>query len=267
MAGDCKARGHFVRALARNPSRLDAIRGSIDEIFEGEVTRPDTLDNLCQGIDAVFSSVGITRQRDGLTFRDVDFQGNLNLLRSALGAGVGKFVYVSVLDGPGLRHLQIVDAHEAFVDELALSGVDYSVVRPTGYFSDMTAFLDMAVKGRVYLIGPGGNRMNPVHGADLAVTCVDALEGDRAEIAVGGPEVLSYREIAGLAFDILGRPERITRVPAWMAGSVVAMTKVFSRHQGELLAFFTSAMTRDTVAPCTGTRRLRAYFESRIRQD
>jgi hypothetical protein len=40
----------------------------------------------------------------------------------------------------------------------------------------------------------------------------------------------------------------------------VATTKVFSRHQGELLAFFTTAMTRDTLAPAVGTHRLADHF-------
>ena len=67
-----KARGHFVRALARAPEKLDRLQGSLDEIVEGEVTRPETLGHICDGIDVVFSSIGITSQKDGLTFRDVD---------------------------------------------------------------------------------------------------------------------------------------------------------------------------------------------------
>ena len=109
---ELKARGHFVRALARSPEKLVPLRDSLDEIVEAEVTRPETLEHVCDGIDVVFSSVGITRQKDGLTFRDVDYQGNKNLLDVALQAGVQKFVYVSVLNGARLRHLDIVDAHE-----------------------------------------------------------------------------------------------------------------------------------------------------------
>lgn len=145
VAREGKARGYFVRALARSARKLEPLRESVDEIVEGEVTRPDTLGSLCDNIDVVFSSIGITRQRDGLTFRDVDYQGNVNLMRAARHAGVHKFVYVSVFDSPNLRYLEIVDAHEAFVDELKDSGMDYAVLRPTGYFSDMTEFLEMAM--------------------------------------------------------------------------------------------------------------------------
>jgi uncharacterized protein YbjT (DUF2867 family) len=206
----------------------------------------------------------MTRQKDGLTFRDVDYQGNLNLLEIARRAGVQRFVYVSVFNGPNLRHLDIVDAHEAFVDDLKASGIDYAVLRPTGYFSDMGEIFDMARKGRVWLIGSGKNRGNPIHGADLAKVCVDVLEGTQREIDVGGPEILTYREIAELAFESLRKPARITGVPVWGMKLVVAATKLCSRHQGELLAFFATAMTSDVVAPAVGVHRLKDHFESLV---
>lgn len=255
-----KNRGLGVRALARSPEKLDHLRGSLDEIVEGEVTRPETLENICEGIDAVFSSIGITRQKDGLTFRDVDYQGNMNLLEAALRAGVRKFVYISVFNGPQLRHLDIVAAHENFVDGLKTSGIDYAVVRPTGYFSDMGEFLEMARKGRVFLIGPGATHVNPIHGADLAVRCCDAISSDQREIDVGGPKVMSWNEVASLAFDVLGRPVRITHVPAWIASSVVRLVRTYNRHQGELLAFFTTMTLIDAVAPATGIRTLEEHY-------
>lgn len=70
VAPEFKARGHFVRALARSPEKLDRIKDSLDEIVRGEVTRPETLERVCEGIDVVFSSVGITKQKDNLTFQE-----------------------------------------------------------------------------------------------------------------------------------------------------------------------------------------------------
>jgi uncharacterized protein YbjT (DUF2867 family) len=264
VAQEFKARGHFVRALARSPNKLDYLRDSLDEIVQGEVTRPDTLEQVCEGIDVVFSSIGITRQRDKLTFRDVDYQGNVNLLEAAQRAGVEKFIYVSVLNGPSLLHLDIVKAHEDFVGALRASDMDHAVIRPTGFFSDMGEYLKMARKGRVKLIGAGENRINPIHGADLAATCVDAVDGTTLEIDVGGPEVLTHREIAELALRSLGKPVRVSSVPVWVMKSVVSLTRVFNRHQGELLAFFTTAMTSEAVAPATGIHRLDDHFESLV---
>ena len=115
---ELRARGYFVRALVRSPHKLDRLWDVTDEIVHGEVTKPETLNRVCENMDAVFSSVGITRQKDGLSFRDVDYQGNLNLLEEARRAGVRKFVYVSVLHGQDLTQLDIVKAHEDFVAEL-----------------------------------------------------------------------------------------------------------------------------------------------------
>jgi uncharacterized protein YbjT (DUF2867 family) len=257
---ELKSRGHVVRALVRTPHKLDELWGSTDEIVRGEVTRPETLAGLCDGIDVVFSSVGITRQKDGLSFREVDYQGNLNLLREAQRARVRRFVYVSAFNGRELRHLEIVDAHEAFVEELERSGVEHAVLRPTGYFSDMGEILAMARKGRVWLIGDGSCRVNPIHGADLAAACADAVEGGPAEIDVGGPETLSWNEAAVLAFAVLGQPARISHVPERLMWAAVRLVRLVSRHQGELLAFFTTMATRDVVAPATGTHALEAHF-------
>jgi uncharacterized protein YbjT (DUF2867 family) len=118
----------------------------------------------------------------------------------------------------------------------------------------------MARKGRVYLFGSGSNQINPIHGADLAVTCVDALKGAELEIDVGGPEVLTHREIGELALRSLGKPLRLSSVPLWVMRSVVWMTKLFNKHQGEVLSFLTTAMSTDAVAPATGARRLEDHF-------
>ncbi len=260
VAREFKNRGYFVRALVRNSRRVEPLWDSMDEIVQCEITQPKMIEHVCDDIDVVFSSVGITRQKDGLTFREVDYQGNKNLLDEAVRAGVRKFVYVSAFNGSSLRHLDIVRAHEEFVDELVVSGIDSAVMRPTGYFSDMGEILDMAKKGRVYLIGDGTTKVNPIHGADLAVACVDAAEGNATEIDVGGPQTMTWNEVANLAFEALDRPAKISRVPEWLMWPVVRLVRLFNRHQGELLAFFTTMTTTDVVAPKSGTHTLKDHF-------
>ncbi|MBW2527547.1 MAG: SDR family oxidoreductase [Deltaproteobacteria bacterium] len=258
---ELRARGHYVRALVRTAAKVADLVDHIDEVVEGQITDPATLRHCCDDIDVVFSSVGITKQKEGLTFEDVDYRGNANLLDEARGAGVTKFVYVSVCGGPKLRHLSIVDAHERFVDTLKAAGIGYAVIRPTGFFSDMGAYFDMAARGRVYVFGRGDSRINPIHGADLAVSCADALEGDAREIDVGGPQVLEVKEIAQLALAAHGKPSAITSLPLWLARLAVLLTRLFSRHQAELLAFITTMATTDVVAPATGRHTLAGHYE------
>ena len=225
------------------------------------MTDPDSLDGLCGGIDVVFSSVGITRQKDGLTYKDVDYQGNRNLLTIAEESRVSKFVYVHVLNAEKLQHIAMIQAKQAFVDELKQSALETTVICPTGFFSDMEEFLSMARSGRVYLFGNGSNRINPIHGADLAEVCVDALESPKSQIDVGGPEIFTYREIAELAFDVLAKPKKITCLPKKLIVAAIgafrwlAPVKTYGPVQ-----FLTAVMTMDVVGEPFGERRLLDHF-------
>lgn len=89
----------------------------------------------------------------------------------------------------------------------------HQVVSPSGYFSDMSAIAQMARCGRVYLLRPQG-RLNPIHGADVAAYCLDKVESaQEGSYDIGGPEVLSWREVAQYAFEAVGRPVKITVIP------------------------------------------------------
>jgi uncharacterized protein YbjT (DUF2867 family) len=271
-----KRRGHWIRALARNPERLaepgpflaPAVRDQIDDLFVGQVTQPETLAGLCDEVEVVFSSVGLTRQKDGLTFHDVDYQGNKNLLDRALEASVRKFLYVSVYNAHLMEHLAIVQAHEEFVRALHAGGLPHTIIRPTGYFSDIGEYLEMAKSGRTYLIGDGRNRLNPIHGADLACVCADALTdvaagtGSDAEVPAGGPVVYRQNEIAELAFSILGRPPKITHIPNWIAAGAIQAVRPFNRHAADLFDFFVTASRYENVAPRYGTHTLDDYFRA-----
>lgn len=264
-----KERGYWVRALARNPEKLKqtgsflepAVIDKVDDVFIGEVTKPETLQGLCNNIDIVFSSVGITRQKDKLTYRDVDYQGNRNILDIALTKSVKKFIYVSVFNAHLYEYLEIVKAHEDFVRDLRNSGLQYTVIRPTGYFSDMTEFLKMAKSGRVYLIGNGENKINPIHGADLAKVCVDAVDSKVNEVPVGGPVIYSTQEIAELAFSSLGKTPKITRVPLWLAKSAVKAIRPFNKQMSDLANIFVAAGQGDGVALATGGHTLVNYYQ------
>jgi uncharacterized protein YbjT (DUF2867 family) len=192
---------------------------------------------------------------------DVDYQANLNLLHEAQKSGVRKFIYVSVLNGKKLRHLKIGDAKERFVEQLEQSVLDYCVIRPNGFFSDLTEFYNMAKKGRVYLFGIGEFKTNPIHGEDLAAVCVDAIEKPDKEIQVGGPEILTHNEIAETAFAVLGTKPKITHVPDWIRTATLMLTRILtgSRTHGPL-EFFLTVMAMDMIAPKYGKHFLKEHF-------
>ena len=247
--------------LGRSAAKLAPVESYADELFIDEVTDPDSLTGLCDGIDIVFSSVGITRQKDGLTYNDVDFRANRNLLTSAEAAGVSKFVYVHVLNAEKLQDVAMIQAKQAFVDELRQSALNTTVICPTGFFSDMEEFLKMARAGRVYLFGDGSNRINPIHGADLAEVCADALETREQQLDVGGPDIFTYREIAELAFEVLEKPSKITCVPKRLiAATVGALRWVAPVKAYGPIQFLATVMTMDVVAEAHGRRRLVDHF-------
>jgi len=101
------------------------------------------------GVELVASALGITRQADGPSYRDVDHHANLNLLREAERAGAIRFAYVHVLNADAIRHVPLVAAKAGFVDALQASPIAGTVIAPSGYFSDMGDFLAMARPGRV----------------------------------------------------------------------------------------------------------------------
>lgn len=216
---------------------------------------------VCDNIDIVFSSIGITRQKDKLTYRDVDYQGNKNLLDIALIKSTKKFIYVSVFNAHMLEYLEIIKAKEDFVRDLRSSGLDHTIIRPTGYFSDMTEFLKMVKSGRVYLIGNGKNKINPVHGVDLAQVCVESVNNKEHEISAGDPVIYSFQEIAELAFLSLGKIPKITRVPLWLAKAAVKAIIPFNKQMSDLADFFVAAEHSDGVAPVTGQHTLTSYYE------
>ncbi|MFM2480892.1 SDR family oxidoreductase [Celerinatantimonas sp. YJH-8] len=261
IAKELQRRHCFFRVIARSPEKLQAHHIEASEVIQAELTQPETLRQCCQNIDVVISTVGITRQKDGLSYRDVDYQANMNLLHEALLSGVRKFIYVGVLRGEELRHLKICDAKEQFVEQLKNSGIDYCVIRPNGFFSDISEIFKMAQKGRVYLFGNGSLRANPIHGADLAVACVDAIASSETEFAIGGPETLTQHEIATLAFHVLGQPPKITYIPDWVRVAFMkSVTFLTPQTVYGPLEFFMTVLAMDMRAPEYGHHTLRDYF-------
>jgi len=250
-----------VVAIVRNPNQIDNPNENYLEIKQAEVTKPETLRDICKGIDTVISTVGITRQKDGLTYMDVDYQANMNLLIEAQKSGVNHFVYVSAINGDKHRHLKIFEAKENFVDALKASGLNYTIVRPNGFFSDMKDFLQMAKSGRVYLFGSGSQKFNPIHGEDLANAIVDNLNDYNKTITIGGPEVLSLNDISKLALLSLNKPIKITHLPDCLRRLTIWTLRTFTsvKTYGPI-EFFLTLMADDNVAPTYGKYHLKDYF-------
>ncbi|WP_338359554.1 SDR family oxidoreductase [Yeosuana marina] len=250
-----------VLAIVRNPKKLKNDNENFLELKQGEVTKPETLKDICKGIHTVISTVGVTSQKDGLTYMDVDYQANMNLLEEAKKAGVKHFVYVSAINGDKYQHLKIFEAKEKFVDALKASGLNYTIVRPNGFFSDMKDFLQMAKSGRIYLFGSGHQKFNPIHGKDLARAIVDSLEDRNKELTIGGPDILSLNDISKLALKSLNKPIKITHLPDCFRRLTIWTLRTFTsvKTYGPI-EFFLTLMAEDNIATTYGKHHLKDFY-------
>lgn len=259
------SRGYNTKAIARNSKKIEneLTNSNLLEVINAEVTKIDSLNGCCENVDTIISTVGITKQKDGLTYMDVDYKANMNLLEEAQKSGVKKFIYISVLNGEKLRQLKICEAKEKFVEALKHSGLEYCIIRPNGFFSDMTEFYDMAKKGRIYLFGDGNLKANPIHGEDLANVVVDSIEKNVDEIKVGGPEILTQNQITNISFQAVSKQRKVTYISDWIRVSILKLIRMFtgSKTYGPI-EFFLTVMAMDMIAPEYGSHTLKQYFNT-----
>lgn len=259
LVTQAKAAGHRVTALARNAAKLQGIADRVIP-FDATVGIPEL-----SGNDVVISALGAPiamGHKDRRPFRAVDFAGNLNILKGAKRAAIQRFVYVSVHVEPGYAATSYVLAHEEFGNALQASGIDNTIVRPTGIFTAFDDFLPMARRGLLTVLGDGSARSNPIHPADVAQACLNCIVKGPAELNIGGPDVLTRRQIAELAFEAVGRNPRIMRLPASAMDFGAYLTRIVNPRLGEMLEFVSRVATVDCIAPLLGKQHLVDYFKA-----
>ena len=259
-----KKQGYWIRALTRSASKLEGLNEYIDEKFIGEIADVNSLAGVCKDIDIVFSSIGITKQKDNLTYMDVDYQGNKNLLDEAKKNNISKFIYVSVFNAEKMKNLKGIKAKIKFEKELKKPGLDYTIVYPNGFFSDMKEYLKMAEDGKGQVFGSGNYRINPIHGEDLAEVCVNAATTEDKEIKVGGPDILTHNAIFEIAFNSLGKKAKISKTPIWVRDILIIILKIFTsvKTYGPE-EFFMTVLAMDMVAPKYGKHHLKDFFNEK----
>lgn len=265
---ELKARGNRVRAMGRCARKLEFLRGLADELCVADALTPETLPSAFEGVDRVFSCLGASviplPQYGGRTFTEIDFPANRNLIELAVQRGVKKFVYVSVYGHEKVPRSDFIRGHELVVEALRASGLDYSVLRPTGFFSAMDEILLVASRGLLPEFNGGAARTNPIHEADLAHACVEAFDRPRGyEADIGGPDALTRKEIAQYAWEALGKKARAVRVPVVVLKLGGLAFRPFYPRVGHLMSFIADILVEDFVAPPYGTRHIRDYFRER----
>ncbi|MCV2488381.1 hypothetical protein OF117_03320 [Geodermatophilus sp. YIM 151500] len=113
---------------------------------------------------------------------------------------------------------------------------------------------------------PGERLTNPIHPADAAAACAEALGAPSGtSIEAGGPETLSREDIVRLAFRAVGREARIVHVPPALLFAAAWALRPVNPHVGEFVQFGTAAFTHDFVAPSRGRHRIGEHFRAPAR--
>lgn len=259
-------RGHRVRAVVRRMSSAGTYSKGV-ELRRVDALRPGAWAGLCDDIDVAVSSLGASVNPSPLVgwrpYTSVDAPANIALLREAQHAGVRRFVYVSLIGGDSCRWLNYAEGHERVVDALRHGGMPATVIRPTGFFAAMGALVRFARCGAVPVIGDGACATNPIHEADVSVVAADGVADTASglrEVSIGGPDAMTRREIAALAFQALGETPRLVQVPGGLVRATGHALRAVNPRAAHFTLFVAHVMTHPCIAPQVGTRRLSTYF-------
>ena len=214
-----------------------------------DVTKKEALRGICEGADAVITTVGLTRTSATFTNYDIDLNGNLNLLAEAKRAGVKKFAYISVLKADKNPDVPMLDAKHKFELALKESGIDYVIYRPTGYFYDIAkVFMPMIEKGEVTLLGKKDVSANVIDTTELAEYVLLHLNDKNVTYDVGGTETYTYEEIAKLFFAAAGKEPVIKRAPVFLFSVLAWINKLKKNGKEAIIKFSKWTLTESMVA-------------------
>ena len=240
--------GHDVLAVDMVLRELDGIEGSYEK-KQVDVTKPEQLAGLCEGADAVITTVGLTRTSAEVTNYDIDYHGNLNLLNEARRAGVKKFAYVSVLKADKAPKVPMLHAKYLLEEALKASGIDYVIFRPTGYFYDIAkVFKPMIEKGEVTLLGKKPVSANVIDTTDLADFMLLHLGDRNVTYDIGGTETYTYEEIARMFFAAAGKEPVIKHAPPFLFDVLAFVNKRKKNGKEAILRFSKWTLTESMVA-------------------
>ncbi|MCR5155029.1 MAG: NAD(P)H-binding protein [Lachnospiraceae bacterium] len=258
--------GHEVVAADLKEREIEGLSGKYT--FRAiDATNSESLVGLCEGADAVVTTMGLTGASTRFTAYDIDLNGNLNLLKEAKIAGVKRFTYISVIscDKPGAEEVPMLHAKYLFERELKKSGLTYVIHRPTGYFYDIAkVFKPYVDKGQMQLLkGYGNVKANVVDCPDFAKFIVDHINDENAVYEVGGKEVYTYEEMAKMCFDAAGKPLKIKWAPIWLFGILANLPKIKKAGKHDIILFSKWTLSHDLVGKdMTGDSSFAAYIKS-----
>ena len=198
------ARAHVpARALVRSPERAAGLPDGVEAVV-GDL---ETLDGALDGVERLFLMSPASPDQMRQESAAID---------AARKAGVEHVVKLSAIGASPQAPARFVRQHGELADYLKASGMDYTLVMPNDYMSNL---LNQAssVRDRATLYAADtGALVASVHPADVGAVAAAALQGghEGEELVVTGPEAAGPRDIAARLSNILGREIELVELDA-----------------------------------------------------
>ncbi|HET6167338.1 MAG TPA: NmrA family NAD(P)-binding protein [Marmoricola sp.] len=263
------AQGRDVAVIARSPASADRAERIGASTLAGDLRDPDSLAGICDGVDAVVATANSIVPVRGERVRSGALTaGYAELARQAEMAGVRRLVFVSVprsVFGHGAAEFdekqeveQILQRHRtpttvirpslfmqswlpAVGSRLAVVGAEHPTVERGFWLARLvgaTMHRSLDRFGVALVPGAGMIRHSFVDVGDVAevVAASVDLTGPHDELDVGGPEQLSWREIAAIHGEVLGKRTLTMRTPTSALRLGSALLRPVSPPAANLLA-------------------------------
>lgn len=132
------------------------------------------------------------------------------------------------------------NGEQRFVEWAEANRIEWVILRPTLIYGlgqdrnicEIARFISRF--GFFPLFGTAQGLRQPVHIEDVAAACAAALQGEAARnhaYNLSGVEKLSYREMVGRVFRIMGKPERFINIPLFVFRSAIGCLKILPRFR------------------------------------
>jgi len=224
------------RCLDIKSEKLNEYRKDGVEVFEINLSKGKGIAEALKGVKAVISVVGLQRESETVTYMDVDYGGNKNLLYASKEAGVEHFSYVSALQTAENAPRKVHRAKWLMEEELRKSGMNHTIFRPSGFFSDFIYYFGKKCKdGNTFtIIGDGNMKIQPINIDELALCLVKSHQTPGAfnkVFTAGGPEVITLNELIEFYAEFFRKEIKIRHIPMGLMKffATITFNKVISK--------------------------------------
>ena len=219
----CK-RDYRIRVAVRRPELTGHLQplGKVGQIHavQANVRYPASVEAAMRGADVAVNLVAILAQSGAQTFDAVQVGGAEAVAKAAAAAGA-QMVHVSAIGADESSTSHYARAKAAGEKAVLAALPSAIIMRPSLVFGPEDQFTNrFAALARMApalpLIGGGSMKVQPVFVGDVAAAMADAVDGKAragATYELGGPEVLSFREIMEMILEITDRKRMLVSLP------------------------------------------------------